>query len=61
MAELTQATDTLLTSAARREDRACVTGAGRYVADRALPGMLHAAFLRSPHASGRIVHLGLDA
>ncbi|MBL8383529.1 MAG: xanthine dehydrogenase family protein [Burkholderiales bacterium] len=40
---------------ARVEDRRLVTGAGRFVADAALPGMLHAAFVRSPHAHARII------
>jgi len=39
----------------RREDGRLVTGRGRYVADVALPGMLHVAVHRSPHAHARIV------
>ncbi len=39
----------------RREDARLVTGRGRYVADVALPGMLHVAVHRSPHAHARIV------
>ena len=35
-----------------------VTGAAQYVADLYLPGMLHAAVLRSPHPHARIV--GID-
>ena len=31
-----------------------VTGAARYIPDIQLPGMLHAKFLRSPHAHARI-------
>jgi carbon-monoxide dehydrogenase large subunit len=38
----------------RREDPALLTGEGHYVADIALPGMLHAAVVRSPHAHARI-------
>ncbi len=38
----------------RLEDPRLLTGRGRYVDDLALPGMLHAAFLRSPVAHGRI-------
>src|SRR5205809_1128116 len=34
----------------RREDARLVTGRGRYVADVELPGMLHVAVHRSPHA-----------
>ncbi len=33
----------------RREDRPLLTGKGRYLDDIALPGVLHAAFVRSPH------------
>ena len=39
---------------ARLEDPRLHSGGGRYVDDIALPGMLHAAFLRSPVAHGRI-------
>ena len=45
------------TSIQRVEDDRVLTGRGRYVDDVVLPGMLHAAFLRSPHPharSGRI-------
>jgi carbon-monoxide dehydrogenase large subunit len=38
----------------RKEDPRLVQGRGRYVGDIALPAMLHAAFLRSPHAHARI-------
>jgi aerobic carbon-monoxide dehydrogenase large subunit len=38
----------------RREDRRLLLGQGQYVGDLALPNMLHAAFLRSPHAHARI-------
>ncbi|MGH7319213.1 MAG: xanthine dehydrogenase family protein molybdopterin-binding subunit, partial [Candidatus Rokuibacteriota bacterium] len=41
----------------RREDARLVRGRGRYVADIALPGMLHVAVHRSPHAHARIVRL----
>jgi carbon-monoxide dehydrogenase large subunit len=43
----------------RKEDPRLVQGRGRYVGDIALPGMLHAAIVRSPHAHARI--LGIDA
>ena len=39
----------------RKEDPRLLTGRGRYVGDIALPGMLHVALLRSPHAHARIV------
>jgi carbon-monoxide dehydrogenase large subunit len=42
----------------RVEDRRILTGRGRYVDDVALPGMLHATFLRSPMAHARIA--GID-
>ena len=34
-----------------------VTGTGRFVDDVQVPGMLHAAVLRSPHAHARLVSL----
>ena len=39
---------------ARKEDRRFITGAGRYVDDMVVPGMKHAAFVRSPHAHATI-------
>ncbi|MDB5797287.1 MAG: carbon-monoxide dehydrogenase large subunit [Paucimonas sp.] len=45
----------------RREDHRFLTGRGRYVDDIRLPGMLHAAFLRSPHAKARIVRIDTAA
>lgn len=41
-------------SVQRKEDPALLTGAGRFVDDIVLPGMLHAAFVRSPHAHARV-------
>jgi carbon-monoxide dehydrogenase large subunit len=38
----------------RREDPRLLTGTARYTADFTLPGMLHAAVLRSPHGHARI-------
>lgn len=38
-----------------------VTGAAQYVADLHLPGMLHAAVLRSPHPHARIVSIDVSA
>jgi carbon-monoxide dehydrogenase large subunit len=43
----------------RLEDAALIRGKGRFVDDIALPGMLHAAFVRSPHAHATI--RGIDA
>jgi carbon-monoxide dehydrogenase large subunit len=45
----------------RREDPRLVTGRGRYVADVALPGMLHVAVARSPHAHARIARVDAEA
>jgi aerobic carbon-monoxide dehydrogenase large subunit len=42
----------------RSEDPRILTGRGRYVDDVKLPGMLHAAFVRSPLAHARV--LGVD-
>lgn len=39
---------------ARKEDKRFITGAGRYVDDMVVPGMKHAAFVRSPHAHAEI-------
>ncbi len=38
----------------RREDPRLLRGEGRFLDDVTLPGMLHAAFLRSPHAHARL-------
>jgi aerobic carbon-monoxide dehydrogenase large subunit len=38
----------------RREDPRLITGAGEFVDDLRVPGCLHGAFLRSPHAHARI-------
>jgi carbon-monoxide dehydrogenase large subunit len=39
----------------RREDPRLITGSATYTDDLVLPGMLHAAMLRSPHAHARIL------
>ncbi|HXF81880.1 MAG TPA: xanthine dehydrogenase family protein molybdopterin-binding subunit [bacterium] len=41
----------------RSEDPRLLTGRGMYVDDVKLPGVAHAAFLRSPHAHARIVRI----
>jgi carbon-monoxide dehydrogenase large subunit len=41
----------------RKEDVRFVRGKGHYIDDVNLPGMLHAAILRSPHAHARIVSI----
>lgn len=38
----------------RLEDKPLLTGSGRFVDDISVPGMLHAAFVRSPHAHALI-------
>jgi len=44
----------------RREDRKLLVGRGRYVDDIKLPGMLHMAILRSPHAHATISSIDLS-
>src|SRR5713101_7303065 len=48
-------------SVQRVEDQRILTGHGHYVDDLHLPGMLHAAFLRSPYAHARIVRIDVSA
>ena len=38
----------------RKEDPGLITGVSQYVADIAMPGMQHVAFVRSPHAHARV-------
>jgi aerobic carbon-monoxide dehydrogenase large subunit len=45
----------------RREDPELLTGRGRYIGDVWRPGMLHAAFVRSPHPHARIRGIEVDA
>jgi aerobic carbon-monoxide dehydrogenase large subunit len=45
----------------RREDPRFLRGEGRFIDDVTLPGLLHAAFLRSPHAHARIVRIDTAA
>jgi carbon-monoxide dehydrogenase large subunit len=45
-------------SVRRREDERLLTGKGRYTADLSPPGLLHAVFVRSPHAHAAIT--GID-
>ncbi|HJZ00438.1 MAG TPA: molybdopterin cofactor-binding domain-containing protein, partial [Streptosporangiaceae bacterium] len=45
----------------RSEDPRILTGAGRYVDDIKLPGMLHAAFVRSPLAHGLVLSVDVSA
>jgi len=45
----------------RREDNRFLTGRGKYTDDIKLPGMLHAAFVRSPYAHAKIVSIDSSA
>ena len=45
----------------RSEDPRLVTGHGRYVDDIELPGMLHAAFVRSEHAHAKVKGIDTEA
>ncbi|MGH7393302.1 MAG: xanthine dehydrogenase family protein molybdopterin-binding subunit [Candidatus Rokuibacteriota bacterium] len=45
----------------RPDDPRILTGRGRYVDDIALPRMVHAAFVRSPHAHARVVRVDVEA
>ncbi len=38
----------------RKEDKRFISGKGRYTDDMTVPGMRHAAFVRSPHAHARV-------
>src|ERR1700735_5188587 len=48
-------------SVKRSEDPRILTGGGRYVDDIKLPGMLHAAFVRSPLAHARVLAVDVSA
>ena len=45
----------------RSEDPRILTGGGRYIDDVKLPGMLHAAFVRSPLAHARVLAVDVSA
>jgi aerobic carbon-monoxide dehydrogenase large subunit len=45
----------------RKEDRRMLLGRGRFVADLTRPALLHAAFVRSPHAHARISAIDVAA
>ena len=45
----------------RLEDVPLLTGAGRFVDDIRIPGLLHVAFLRSPHAHAAIHAIHTEA
>lgn len=44
----------------RREDARLLAGRGRFLDDLPMPGALHMAFVRSPHAFARFEHKGSD-
>jgi len=44
----------------RKEDERFITGAGLYVGDVRLPGMLHAAFVRSAHAHAYVRSINVE-
>ena len=46
---------------ARREDAPILTGEARYVDDLAVPGALHVALVRSPHAHARVNSIDSEA
>ena len=48
-------------SVKRFEDVRFLTGSGRFVDDLALPGELHCALVRSPHAHARIGRIEVPA
>jgi len=48
-------------SVRRREDPRLITGTGEFVDDFRVPGCLHAAMLRSPHAHARIRSIDVSA
>jgi carbon-monoxide dehydrogenase large subunit len=60
MAEAVQPKPYIGQSLRRREDRKFLTGKGRYVDDIRLPGTLHLAILRSPHAHAVITGIDLS-
>ena len=45
----------------RLEDPRLLTGGGRFLDDLTLPGLLHAAFLRSPFAHAKITSIDVSA
>src|SRR6202011_1946814 len=44
----------------RLEDKPLLTGKGRFIDDITLPGLLHAAFVRSPHPHAAIRAIDVD-
>ncbi len=59
---MTSSRNTFIGQPIRRvEDLRLITGTGTYVADVDLPGLVHAAILRSSVAHGRLVSIDIDA
>jgi aerobic carbon-monoxide dehydrogenase large subunit len=52
-----KATRYVSTSVQRREDPPLLMGRARFMGDLRLPGLLAVAFLRSPHARARVLHV----
>ena len=44
----------------RLEDHTLLRGAGRFIDDIVLPGLLHACFVRSPVAHGRLTGIDVE-
>jgi len=47
-------------SVPRKEDPALLASSGQFIDDLTLPGLAHAAYLRSPHAHAKIVRLDIS-
>ena len=61
MTEMTHAARFVGQRVPRKEDRRLLTGNGSYTDDIVVPGMLYAAFVRSPIARGPITAVRIDA
>jgi len=61
MTEMTHAARFVGQRIARKEDRRLLTGNGSYTDDVVVPGMLFAAFVRSPIACGKITRFDAEA
>ncbi len=48
-------------SITRKEDQRFLTGQATFADDVKLPGMLHATFMRSPHAHARLIAIDTTA
>jgi aerobic carbon-monoxide dehydrogenase large subunit len=61
MSERSETAGGIGASVQRKEDLRLLTGGGHYVGDISLPGMAHAALVRSPHAHARITSVDAGA